>query len=302
MAARGNDLFVAETVIPDADWGRQFAGLFKSTDEGANWTEWVQSTTGRISPPPPLVLTTVGSHLVRFGRTANNATLWSQSATTKQDPTQTVLSSTDVFVLEFGDTPSLVQSAFSVALAGSSADGDYVRVVYATLVSGKQMIKTGIVRVNANETATLLTDSVTTICASTSPGTCNQGSVLYATLIEAERTTGANGDERPPMVLFWVETTKTPPQTDPTCGHGPYVTGQCDWGTISIKATVFRGGAQSPVYTVSTASSTAWRGNGDYVHGGSRNVNGADRFFLHWYNENSSGARLPMARLFDAAR
>jgi hypothetical protein len=47
------------------------------------------------------------------------------------------------------------------------------------------------------------------------------------------------------------------------------------------------------IYPISTYSSSAWRGNGDYVHGAARYVGGstaADRFFLHWYNQNSAQA------------
>ena len=41
---------------------------------------------------------------------------------------------------------------------------------------------------------------------------------------------------------------------------------------------------------------------GDYVHGAARYESLNDRFFLHWYNENSSGARMPMGRLIDVIR
>jgi hypothetical protein len=67
---------------------------------------------------------------------------------------------------------------------------------------------------------------------------------------------------------------------------------------------VLRGASRSPIFTVTTVTSNAWKGNGDYVHGAARysGSSNADRFFLHWYNENNTGARIPMARLVDVVR
>jgi hypothetical protein len=303
MAARGTDLFVTEMIT----WANPAPGshvVWKSTDEGTTWTEWVANTANRVVSQAPVEITTVGSHLTLLGRQSTHTpAIWSQSKDTKIDPAPTALSTfTDLDTVDYGDAPSIIHSSLGIAQASSSPDGDYLRIVYPTKLSGgAQAARTGLVRVNSNQSITTLTDSF-----GTGPQIVAQvtgGSVLYPTLVEADRVSGpTNGDERPPVVLFWVETTKTPPSTDPTCVHGPPVTGKCDWGTVSIRATVFRGAAQSQPLTITTTNSLYWRGNGDYVHGSSRYASPADRFFLHWYNENGTAQRKAMGRLLDVAR
>jgi hypothetical protein len=308
-----DDIFVTELLLRSGAWGTADRVLFKSSDQGTTWTKWFAHPTTAIAAETPLEITTVGGHVILYGRLYSNnnqPVIWSEPATlqmgTIPDPIPNPLQGfMDLHVLQTGDAPSIIHATLSVAQAGSSTDGDYVRIIYPVLTSGgKQATKTGLVRINSNETVTPLSDSFTVIYAGQSVGVNESlatGSVLFPTLIEADRVTGpSNGDERPPVVLFWVETTATP--NPPTgCIHS-----YCNnWGTVSIKATVFRGASQSPTYVIDTADSQAWKGNGDYVHGASRYTGGGnpvDRFFVHWYNENSSGARMPMARLIDVVR
>jgi hypothetical protein len=311
MTARGTDLFVTEGIQvsnPPPEWGPtpMTRAVWKSSNEGLTWTEWVPSPSARIVSEPPVEITTVGTHLVSLGRRSDQVTvtLWAQS---KDDitvaPRETVLFS-DLNTVDYGDNPSIIHSSLGIAQASSSVDGgDYVRIVYPVLLQpgSRQAARTGIVRVNADQTATIIPDSFVTVQSSTSTG-----SVVYPTLIEADRAAPiGDADERPPVVLYWVETSSTPdPGTSATCVHLP----GCDWGEVSVKAVVFRGVNQSSTVIVDTAHSHRFKGNGDYVHGSSRYaVGGLDRFFLHWFNQNNAAdnasvVRVPTARLLDVTR
>jgi hypothetical protein len=172
---------------------------------------------------------------VQFGRQGATPTLWSQSAeNTLQDPVSVALSPSLSYIDYGGDgQQTLVQSSLSIAQASHSADGDYLRVSYPVVSGTQQTAMTGLVRVGGDESMTPVTGSFVPVLPS---GTT--GSVLYPTLIEADRITGpSNGDERPPVVLFWVETTKTPPAPAPSdpqsCVHGPFgkFLAPTDWTT-----------------------------------------------------------------------
>jgi hypothetical protein len=200
--ARGTDLFMSATTSGDS----ALSVLMKSVDKGQSWAEWKNTPSGRIAgAPAPMELTTVGTHVVRFG-ISGNPSLWVQSKDVPQDPVQDV-----IFTPSYANLGGLFwSSSLSVAQAGSSAEGDYVRVAYpGTRVVGgvtSQVVNTGLFRMDANEFPSALPASFETIAASSSTG-----SILYATLVEADRVTGpAAPDERPPVVLYWVETTSTP--------------------------------------------------------------------------------------------
>jgi len=282
--ARGNDLFMTMTNLGDPpSWNHQPV-LLKSTDEGASWTEWVGNAGGRILPgPSPIEVTTVGSHVVQFtiaGASGFTPTVWIQSkdGMTAQNPVVTETPYSDWPTNGWSASPSIgiVQSA-------SSSDGDYVRIAYSVQVGSRMGVKTGLIRVNADQSATTLASSFVTITAASS-----QGSILFPTLVEADRVSGpASGDERPPVVLYWVETSTTP-ASPAGCIYAEQGS-PCDWGSIAVNAAVFRGASRSAVVPISAASWTTWTRDGDYVHGASyyRSSSDTDRFFLHWRYQGS---------------
>ncbi len=297
--ASGTDLFIS-AVTKGSDFAGATPVLLKSVDLGASWVEWLASTsTGRIgNSVVPAELTAVSTHLVRFGIDGSTPTVWIQSKDTPQDPVKTPINNSGFALL----APNYWSSMTTVARAASSADGDYIRVAYSgTRVVGgvtSQVAKTSLVRVNSAHDATMVPNSLVTIAASSS-----QGSILFATLVEADHVSGpANADERPPVALFWVETTATP------ASPADCLSSACNWGDVTVKAIVFRGASQSSIVTVpqtleGPTSWTTWTGNGDYVHGASyyQASSDRDRFFFHWRYE-TLGPGMSGARLLDVLR
>jgi len=251
MAAKGMHLFVAERSMfnvgtPMNPIWEERAVLWKSIDQGASWTEWVNDSSGRRPDRGLTEITTVGDHVVMFspGTPSTHTSIWAKSTENRwQNPIETPLPWDDFSFFMFPGETENYQSTLSVALASSSPDGDYARVAYTTMSGGTQRIKTGLVRINSNEQATVLTNTFVPVTA-TDP---TQGSILFPTLIEADRVSGpANGGDQPPVVLFWVETTSTDNASTVGCFSYLNNSNYCNWGKISIKATVFRGQRSPP--------------------------------------------------------